>query len=228
MSSSTAKTLAKGTFWGVLSSFFIKFLGFFYTIMLPRLCPSKVEQGIFFYALSVVALIAAFSDLGLGPGALGRYVPYYIGRKEYNHARAVVKISLFAGTAFSIVCAVLLIYFAGDLSVFFNSPPLVPTIVQVFYIMALYLFFMNFFLIAANFLGGLKMLKLSSHMNNIQNLAKLLLTALFLVFLGPYAVNIAWGFTLSFIVACIFGCLWAYREYRRIPHPRRKLIVTSS
>ncbi|MFZ2456939.1 MAG: flippase [Candidatus Altiarchaeia archaeon] len=230
MSSSTAKVLAKGTFWGILSAFFIKFLGFFYTIMLPRLCPSKVEQGIFFYALSVVAIIAVFSDLGLGPGALGRYVPYYIGRKEYNHAKAVVRISLLAGTAFSLVCAILLIGSAGYLANFFNSPTLVPTIIQVFYIMALYLFFMNFFLIAANFLGGLKILKLSSHMNNIQSLAKLFLTAFFLVFLGPYAVNIAWGFTLSFLVACVFGCFWAYREYRRIPLSEeivdnRKLLV---
>jgi len=209
---STAKTLAKGTAWGLIGSFLLRFVGFFYCIILARLF-SQEEIGIFFLVLSIINIVALFSNLGLGLGAVLRYVPFYVGEEKFNHVRGVLKISLTAGTIFSLICMVFVILFSGDLSNMFHEQKLVP----IFHIMAFYLLIYNFYSIALGFLVGRKLIKLSSYLQGFQVFAKLILTILLLFIIGFVAKSIALGFLLSFAFAMIFGGYWAIREYKRLP-----------
>lgn len=216
MPSTTTKTLAKGTFWGLLAMFFLKFIGWFYYIILARLV-SPEEVSLFFLGFSIVSIATIFSDLGMGPVSMWRYIPFYAGRGEYNHVRKVTAVALVAGTVFSIVCMILLIVFAWDIASLFNKPELTPRLVPVIQIMAWYLLAYNFYSIVTGFLGGRKLTKYSSYVNSLQGLIKVVLTLVFLFLLGYSAGSISLGFVLSFFLASAIGIRWMIREYRKLP-----------
>jgi O-antigen/teichoic acid export membrane protein len=174
---------------------------------------STGEIGRFSIALGIASVMLLFSDLGLGPGAVVRYVPFLAGAQEFNRVRSVMKISIVAGTVFSIFCMILLFLFSGTLAGFFKDSLLT----QVLYVMTFYLLAYNFYSIAVSFLSGRKLMKASNQVGNIQALSKLLITAALLFLFGASAVNISLGFVLSFLLAAVVGCYWAYGEYRRLP-----------
>jgi O-antigen/teichoic acid export membrane protein len=215
---STAKTLAKGTFWGVLASLFIKITGVLYYIILARMATQQ-EVGAFFLAFSIVSVVLIFSDLGLGPGAVSRYVPFFIGKEEYNSVKKATSIALTAGTAFSVICMFAVIYFAGEIASFFNEPDLVPLL----QILAIYIFIYNFYQTAYTYLIGRKLIKLGSYESSIQGLGKLIFTVLLFLLLGASANNIALGFTLSFAVAAACGMRWMAKDYLSLPKSGEKI-----
>ncbi len=122
---STSKTIAKGVAWMLISMLIMKFFAFIYFVVVARTV-SQEEVGQFFFVLSVIGIITLFSDLGLGGGALSRFVPFYAGQEKFNYVKKVLKVSISAGTIFSTLCAILLILFAGSISDFFGKPYLVP------------------------------------------------------------------------------------------------------
>ncbi|PKP58766.1 MAG: hypothetical protein CVT88_06765 [Candidatus Altiarchaeales archaeon HGW-Altiarchaeales-1] len=209
---STAKTLAKGTAWILISALIIKFLAFIYYIILARTVPQE-EIGQFFFVLSVVGIISLFSDLGLGSSAIGRFVPFYAGQEKFNYVKKVLKISVSAGTIFSTICAIFLILFADNISNFFSKPYLT----SLFQIMASYFLIINFYYVALNFLQGRKLMKFVSYIQSIQQIFKTVLTIIFLFFFGFVAESIAFGFVLSFLFAAVFGWLWVLKEHRTLP-----------
>jgi len=209
---STAKTLAKGTAWILISALIIKFLAFIYYIILARTVPQE-EIGQFFFVLSVVSIISLFSDLGLGSSAITRFVPFYAGQEKFNYVKKVLKISVSAGTIFSTLCAIFLILFADNISNFFSKPYLTP----LFQIMASYFLIINFYSLAINFLQGRKLMKFVSYIQSIQEIFKIAITVIFLFFFGFAAESIAYGFVLSFLFAGIFGLFWALKEYKSLP-----------
>ncbi|MBN2015037.1 MAG: oligosaccharide flippase family protein [Candidatus Altiarchaeota archaeon] len=210
--STTAKTLAKGTAWGLIAELVVKFAGWFYYVALARLV-STVEIGIFFLALSIIDIVVLFSSLGLGAGGVGRYVPFYAGKKQFNHVRKVVHIAVIAGGIFSLVCASAVFLSAGELAEFFQTPGLS----SVFYIMAVYIIVYNFYKVSLNFLNGRKLIKLSSQVSSLQGVAKLVLTILLILAISATANSIALGFIASFALAAIVSWYWVIREYKRLP-----------
>ena len=86
---STAKTIAKGSAWMLISLIIVKFFAFIYFIVIARIV-SEEEIGMFFLALSVISIIMLFSDLGLGAGAVARFVPFYMGQGKFNYVRMVL------------------------------------------------------------------------------------------------------------------------------------------
>jgi O-antigen/teichoic acid export membrane protein len=221
---SPTKTLARGTAWSIITAVFLKFLGFLYTIALTRLFTNnEAELGIFFYVFGIAAIIAVFSDLGLGPGALGRYIPYYVGRGEYNHVKAALKISLRYGTLFSLICMIAMILLAGpisDMQDYSEKPELKSYLKEAFYIMAFFLLFVNFYSIAINFLSGKKRFRDAAQISNLQGLAKFILTLILVFLLGSHASSVSLGFVLSFAVAGVWGCTGHTRNTKGSPHPR--------
>ncbi len=209
---STTKTLAKGTAWILISTLIIKFLAFIYYIILARTV-SQEEIGQFFFVLSIVGIISLFSDLGLSSSAISRFVPFYAGQEKFNYVKKVLKISVSAGTIFSVICAIFLILFAGSLSNFFNKPYLTP----LFQIMASYFLVLNFYHLAVNFLQGRKQMKFVSYIQSIQEIFKVVLTIIFLFFFGFAAKSIAFGFILSFLFAAFFGWFWVLQEHKSLP-----------
>ncbi|OQX18172.1 MAG: hypothetical protein BWK75_06850 [Candidatus Altiarchaeales archaeon A3] len=209
---STTKTIAKGTAWILISALIIKFLAFIYYIILARTVTPE-EIGQFFFVLSVVGIISLFSDLGLGSSAIGRFVPFYAGQEKFNYVKKVLKISVSAGTLFSTICAILLIFFAGNISNFFNKPYLT----SLFQIMASYFLIINFYSLAINFLVGRKLMKFVSYMQSFQGVMKVVLTLIFLFFFGFTTHSIALGFILSFLFAAFFGLFFVLKEYKTLP-----------
>ena len=171
---STSKTIAKGSAWMLIAAFIIKFLAFIYYIILARTV-SQEEIGMFFLVLSVMSIILLFSNLGLGAGAVVRYVPFYAGQEKFNYVKKVLKVSLSAGTIFSIICIIFVIFFADNLAEFFHTPALIP----LFYIMALYLLISDFYSITTSFLQGRKLMKSVSYITSIQEILKVILTIIF-------------------------------------------------
>jgi len=53
----------------------MKFFAFIYFIIVA-ITVSQEEVGQFFFVLSVISIIALFSNLGLGEEALSRFVPF--------------------------------------------------------------------------------------------------------------------------------------------------------
>jgi len=219
---STIKTLAKGTVWILISLIIVKFFAFIYYIILARTVPED-EIGKFFFVLSVVSIISLFSDLGLGAGAVTRFVPFYAENKKFNCVKKVLKISISAATIFSILCAIFLIIFAESLSNLLNKPYLVP----LFQIMASYFLITQFYFIASGFLQGRKLMKFVSYMQSIQQIFKTILTGIFLFFFGFTAYNIAFGFILSFLFAAFFGWFWVLKEYKSLPKTNDYVKFTS-
>ena len=218
---SIVKTLAKGTFWGVAAAFFLKIIGFGYYIVLARMVPEENigEMGLFFHAFSIISVIIIFSDLGLGPGAISRYVPYYSSRREYNYVKKTFKLSIYAGTLFSLLCIIILSAFSSDISRFLGEPKLAPLL----QIMSSYLLVYNFYSIAYGFLVGRKLIKRSSYMSSIQGLTKLILTIIFLYYYSSVAGSITTAFVLSFVVASVYGMVWVAREYKNLPNSEEKV-----
>jgi len=209
---STAKTLAKGFVWMLISLLIVKFFGFIFNIVLARTV-SQEEIGQFFFVLSVISIISLFSDLGLGGGAIQRFVPFYAGQEKFNYVKKILKISISAGTIFSTLCAIFLMLFADSISNFFGKPYLVP----LFQIMSS-LFSINvFYGIAIGFLQGRKLMKFVSYMQSLQEIFKVFLTIIFFFLFGFAAESIAFGFMLSFLFAAVFGWFWVLKEYKSLP-----------
>ena len=222
---STVKTLAKGTMWGVAAAFFLKLVGFVYYIVLARMVPEERigEMGMFFHAFSIISIIILFSDLGLGPGAISRYVPFFSGKGEYNNVRKTLEISISAGTIFSVLCIIILLIFAGDVSRLMGEPALAPLL----QIISAYLLVYNFYSIAYGFLIGRKLIKLSSYMSSIQGLTKLILTVIFLYSYSSIAGGITIAFILSFALASFIGMIWVMKEYKKLPRSTEKVDTRS-
>ncbi|ODS37238.1 hypothetical protein BEH94_07190 [Candidatus Altiarchaeales archaeon WOR_SM1_SCG] len=214
---STAKTIAKGSAWMLISVIIVKFFAFIYYVILARTVTEE-EIGMFFLVLSVMSIVLLFSNLGLGAGAVARYVPFYAGQEKFNHLRKVLKVSLFAGTIFSIVCIIFVIFFADDLANFFHDPGLVP----LFYIMAGYLLISNFYAIAQSFLQGRKRMKFVSYITSMQEIFKVILTVIFLFIVGFTVESIAFGFLLAFVFAGLIGWYWVLKEYNSLPKSNEK------
>ena len=214
---STAKTIVKGSAWMLIAAFIRKFSAFIYYIILARTV-SQEDIGMFFLVLSVVSMVLLFSNLGLGAGAVARYVPFYAGQEKFNYLRKVLKVSISTGTIFSIICIIFVVLFANDLANFFHEPDLV----SLLYIMAAYLLIYNFDTLASSFLQGRKLMKFVSYMTSIQEIFKVILTIIFLFFIGFAAKSIAFGFLLSFIFAAIIGWYWVLKEYKSLPKSNEK------
>jgi len=209
---SITKTIAKGSAWMILSAFIVKFVGFIYYIILARTV-SQEEIGMFFLVLSVISIVLIFSNLGLCSESVKRYVSFYAKKERFNYVRKVLKISLSAGTIFSIICIAFIMLFTGSLSNFFHNPALAP----IFYILASYLLIHNFYTVATSFLIGRKLIKFVSYIQSFQEIFKVILTVILLFIIGFKAESIAFGFLLSFLFAALIGWYWALKEYRKLP-----------
>jgi len=209
---STAKIIAKGSAWMLVATFIVKFLGFIYLIILARTVPEK-EIGMFFLVLSVISIVGLFSDFGLGIGAVARYVPFYAGKEKFNHVRKVLKISLSAGTIFSIICTAFVILFANDLASFFGNPNLVP----IFYIMAFHFLISNVYSTAYGFLQGRKLPNFVSYLVSVRDVSKVTLTLIFLFLIGFNAEGITVGYILAYLFTAVIGGYWLLKEYNLLP-----------
>lgn len=73
---STAKTIAKGSAWILIAMVIVKLFAWVYYVVIARIV-SQEEIRAFFLVLGITGIFGLFSNLGLGEGAIVRYVPFY-------------------------------------------------------------------------------------------------------------------------------------------------------
>lgn len=205
-----SKSVAKGSFWSLAGSVFLKLTSFLYVIILARVA-SQDDVGIFYLALAVVSIINTFSDLGIS-GAFIRYVPYFEGKGEHGKIKDLLRLSYTYLTILSLIITIALFLGAGFIGDFYKQPQLVVAI----QIMSLYTILGNLFRLNYVYLQGITDIKGSQLYQNLQNLLKLILTVgLFYIF-GATVTTISWGFILSFLITLIASSPPIYRAMTTI------------
>ena len=188
------KTMAKGTFWGLTGTVFLKLVSFVYTVIIARLF-TQDDIGTFFLAMSIMYIASIFGDLGLN-SAFNRYVPFYIAKGEKEKSHTLLRASYMFSGALSLVISILLFLSSGLFAGFFNNPSLSPTLEFI----SLYIVLGTFFTLNTAFLQGLKKIKENNILVNAQNILKLAITAgLYLIF-GANAFVLSAAFTFSYFI----------------------------
>jgi O-antigen/teichoic acid export membrane protein len=208
------RVIAKGTFWSMAGTMALKLVSFIYTILIARLF-TQDDVGTFYLALSIIYTISVFSDFGLF-SAFGRYVPYYMGRKEKDKAYVLLQTSYIYAGGLSLLLAVVTFFASGFLAGLFKTPALAPAIE----FLALYLVVGNLFALSTGFLVGLKKIKENNLIQNAQNLLKLVLTLALFFIVGPSAFILSFAFTASFLIMMIFSLWYANRAVDEAGIPR--------
>lgn len=209
------RVMAHGTFWQSVSTIAFKLISFVYTIVIARLV-SQDQVGVFYFALGIIGMIAIFADAGF-VHAIGRYIPYYLGRKDVKSARMVANLSIFFNSAVPLAFSVILFFASGPIASFFGNMALLAVLPW----MAAYIFFSQLFSILAQFLVSLKHVKESSIASSLQNAAKLAFTLWLLFALGADAVSLTIASILSFAVATIYVWFQASRRFSVLRTPER-------
>ena len=118
------KLLVKSSFIVFIGLFLSKVLTYVYRIIIARHFGPEV-YGLFSLAIMVLGWFVAISSLGLADG-LGRFIPLYRGKKEYNKIKYLLKISVTILFFSSIIAAVILFFSAKFISInFFHNSNLI-------------------------------------------------------------------------------------------------------
>jgi len=190
-----SKDIAKGTFWSLGGNLLIKLASFFYLVILTRMA-TQADVGEFYLALSVIGVVILFADLGLS-GALIRYLPYYLERKEISKGMRLMRISYAAVSVFSAIVTIIVFFLADPIAGIMKNPGLIQTIK----LLCPYIVLNSIFSLNTSFFQGVKDIRTQSMLSNVQNIAKLILTVLFVFTLGATVFSIVIGFLASFVVA---------------------------
>lgn len=204
------KTIIRGTFWGLLGNVAIKFVSFFYLILLARFFTTD-EVGIFYLCFSITTIIFVFADLGL-TSTLSRYIPFYCSRGEKDRAYGLLKVSYLVAGFASVFFAAVLFILSDPIAVLFRNPAIkVPLQIISTVLVARILFVMN-----VAFIEARKNNKVTNFLLNAQNIIKLALTIALLWFMSSSSATIIAAFVGSYLLATIISFWSAKREIDRL------------
>jgi O-antigen/teichoic acid export membrane protein len=201
-----SKDVAWGSLWNLAGNLFFKLISFFYVVILAH-AASPDDIGLFYLSLSIITLIGVLSDLGL-PGAMQRYVPYYEGSGKREQISRMLSVCFQIVLALSIIFAAIA-FFAADLIGGIYQNGKLPDAIR---IISVFIIFQNLFRIIYFLFQGLSDMKSMQYLNNVQNIAKLILTVAFFYLFGPTAASISVAFSLSHLAAILI----AYPKVRAI------------
>ena len=219
------KIIAKGVFWGLTGGILLKLVSFVYTIIIARLF-TQGDVGDFYFSLSIVSLIAIFSDLGIS-SAFSRYVPYYIGKGYKDKIFKLLNTAYVSCGILALLLVAIVVLSSGGVAQFYSNPSLVAPLG----VLSLFLLCGLFFGLNVAFLTGLKKMKESNFLNNAQNAFKLILTLLLYFAFGANALVISVAFIASYLpfIALSFSYVDKYlKAYKieRIAMPIQERIET--
>ncbi|MGV8085031.1 MAG: flippase [Candidatus Bilamarchaeum sp.] len=205
--SSESSEMARGSFWGLVGQIAIKLVSFVYVIYIARIA-SQEDIGVMYLALAIVTIVGLFVEFGIS-GSVSRYVPYYEGSKKFGKIKSLLYwsymslfLQLFVGVFF---------YLQADLVHMFYQNPSLPGAIKVF---SLLIVLNSALRIATAFLSGSADIKNSQLINNIQAVAKLILTFAAVSFFGPTIFALCIGHLTSYIIAVAF----AYPKVIKVTH----------
>ena len=203
--------VAKGSFWGLAGTIFMKLVSFAYIIYVARAF-SQENIGVFYLAISVIAILGIWRDFGL-PAALVRYVPYYEGRGEGKKAKDLLKISYAVNIVSGIALAVALWFLADYIGAFYQNPLLADGI----RLLSSYSLLCSLFTLGLNYLQSRADIKANQIINNVLNIVKLILTIIFFQLYGPTLFSLTMSFLLTFIIASIAAIPFLRKSMAALP-----------
>lgn len=205
------KLFVKGSFWQLVSSFSLKLVSLVYMIIITRLF-SQSEIGEFYFAFSIVSIIAIFNDLGLGI-SLFRYIPYFEGKKYFSSIHKIIRLTVVIGLSLSTLLAFILYFFAEDITTALGNPEAQ----GVLRILSLSIIANEIFSIVRSILLGRKLVKMNFLSDNIQNLSKIVFTVAFVFFFGSDSVILSAALVLSTLIGISIGFFPAVKTINNIP-----------
>lgn len=137
------KKIAMGAGWIFFGLMFVKILAYFYNLVLARLGPE--QYGLFNLGLSITAMVASISVLGLHTGVL-RYVSFYKGKLDEQRIKGTIVSALQISLPTSIIFFCILFLISPLVSInIFHNPKLIP-ILRLFSITIPFLVLLDIFL----------------------------------------------------------------------------------
>lgn len=181
-------------------------------VLLARYLMAPEEYGLFFYALSLISVVAILGTLGI-PSSAGRYVAEY-GELDRDQIRYVIR----SATRYLLVLSV----FFG-LVVSLGSPVVAsrlgePELAPVLALGAGYVVFQSLRTLLSGIFQGLNRVDLSALVNAISAVVRFV-AVVALVALGLGAVGAFLGYVVGFAVGSLVGGVILYRRFYRTYDP---------
>ncbi|MBU4070077.1 MAG: flippase, partial [Nanoarchaeota archaeon] len=196
------KLIVKSSFIVFIGLFLSKILAYVYRIIIARYFGPEV-YGLFSLAIMVLGWFVAISSLGLADG-LGRFIPLYRGKKEYNKIKYLLRVSITILLFSSIISATILFLSAKFISMnFFHNSDLI-IFLKIFSFLIPILIFSNLLLCILRAFE-----KIAWHsfiLNILQNIMKLLVLIL-LIFLGLKTTSIIFSYFLGTLIILLTAYL---------------------
>ncbi len=206
-----SKTVARGSFWSLAGGVFFKLVSFFYAILVAR-AAAQDDVGLFNLTLSIVTIAMVFSDLGL-ISSLQRFVPYYEGRGEKGKIRSLLRSAYWIVLAGGVLFTAALWLASDTLGSVYQSPRL-PDAVRLF---STFIIIGGIFRLHYTYMQGRTDIRSMQAVQNMQNLLKLLLTAVLFYFFGPTVPAMVAGFVLSHVIAIAASAPYMRKDSADLP-----------
>jgi len=216
-----SKEVAKGSLWSMAGSVVFYTSSFFYVILIAHAL-SQNDIGLFFLALSVVSLGATFDNFGIGT-ALSRYVPFFEGKNEKGKIKSLLKLSYLVVTSSSIIFMIIFWALADFIASIYSNPALAETIRM----LSIFFLFSNFFNINISYLRGRTNISAMQYSANLQNLSKLVLTALLFYFYEASLLTLIAGFLSSYVVSIFLSSFFVIRDVFTLPKTENQFSVSN-
>lgn len=196
------KTIAKGSFWIMLSSICTKIISFIYSILIARYVLAD-DIGAFNLVLSILGILFIFTDLGL-VYSLNRYVPYLYGRNEFGKLRNLVKLCYGGGGILTFIFTVGVFLLSDVIAQLFEQPTIAPLLK----IMSMWLLMREIDNINRGILVGRKKIMESQILIAIQDLLKVIVTFALFYIIGFNVNALIVGLLISFLLTLPLVHTW--------------------
>lgn len=200
------KEIVKGSSIVLLGIILSKILGYAYRLLIARIGPE--QYGLLSLGLSITGILTTIALLGLNLG-IGRYVPFFIGKKDEKNVAFTIKESLKIACVSSIFLSSIVFIFSKNISIyFFNTESLIP----VLRIMSFSIFLGTINVIFYDIMISFQRIKYHVVMKNIfENVIKIILVLILVYFLS-YGVN---GAALGYIASMTIASLVSFVLIRK-------------
>lgn len=201
------KFIQKG-FWLYLFTFLIAPLGYIIKIILARDI-SQEDFGLFYWILSLIALLGAINDFGCTE-SLNYFLPKYLIHKEYGKAKYLLRLVLLIQLFTSISILLFIFVFAENIALWqFHSPHAV----EILKIIAFFFLGQNLLHLSISLFSATQDTKLQKWVDFIRMISTVILT-ISLFFLDIWTLKYyTYAWVIGLFIALIISGFLAYRKY---------------
>lgn len=192
-------SLLQGSLFVLFGLFISKILTYVYRLIIAREGPA--DYGIISLGITVISIISLIAMLGLND-AVGRFVPYYLGKKKLSNLKGAIIASLTISFAVSLLFSAAVYLLSGVISLSVFHEPRLILVLQILSFSIPFLV-LNTVLVAA-FTGFQRMDLVSFTKYLSENIIRVLITFA-LISLGFGLVGISFAYVLSIVATLLLS-----------------------